>query len=260
MAALYVIAALIIFLALVWLSAVLLVNDFAVPATRLPRTKRALVIFPHPDDETNVAGTIWLLRKQGVAVTVAILTKGECGTNDAHLEPTLKATRSHEMHTACHYLGNPTLIHEDFGDGQLTAKQHVVSDYLTKLVDGEQPDLVITYDLAGLYGHPDHIAVAQIVDKIVQARPDIAVWYSAWPRRLLAAAQLPTQMATDPQFATKRAAANMRVFLGFGVIAKLRDIYAHRSQRLAFHKSVPLGLPIWLVYSLQIFEYYERVR
>jgi len=251
----------VILVILSWFVAVLFLHDFSVRSFRPTGIKKVLVVFPHPDDETNIAGTIWKLRKQGAAVTIAVLTKGERGTPDAHLDSTLKATRGHEMHVACDCLHHTNLIQEDFGDGQLDDKQDTVRKYISKLLASEQPDLVITYDRAGLYGHPDHIVCAEITTELLRdTYPNTALWYTTPPKRMLAMAHLPTQMATDPQFAQKRAVATMKIFTGRGVMARIKTVYAHKSQRLSIASSTPLHLPIWLVHSLQVFEYFEVVR
>ncbi len=244
-----------------WMFGVLYVNDFSVPARQLGHFKRALVIFPHPDDETNVAGTIWRLARNGCAVTLAVLTEGECGTPDAHFEQDLATQRRAEMRQAAKALGDVELIQEDFGDSRLATRTSRLKPYLDGLLAREQPDLVISYDLAGLYGHPDHVACAQIIaDLLAQKYPGVSLWHTAWPKRLLAMAKLPEHMARGPDFRSKRANPNARVFVGLGLIAQIRAIYAHKSQRQSFASSVPYHLPLWFVQSLKVYEYFEQVR
>jgi hypothetical protein len=41
--------------------------------------KRVLALFPHPDDEVTVAGTLMKLKSEGHHVTLVCLTRGEKG-------------------------------------------------------------------------------------------------------------------------------------------------------------------------------------
>lgn len=59
-------------------------------------------------------------------------------------------------------------VQEDFGNGQLTAKQPALKSYMQKLLDDFRPDLVVTYDLAGEYGHPDHVVISEIVTELIK--------------------------------------------------------------------------------------------
>jgi LmbE family N-acetylglucosaminyl deacetylase len=220
------------------------------------------VIFPHPDDETNIAGTLWKLHRLRRHVTLQILTKGECGTPDAHFDFSLKATRSAEMRRVRDILGIDTLIQEDLGDGQVAAHRAEARTCIIAALREAKPDLVITYDLAGLYGHEDHITCAEEVAQCLkQTHSAATLWYSAVPPRQLKLTNLPTHMAKDRQFANKRAKPNLRVSVGpLGVIAKVHSIYAHTSQRRSFRESVPLHAPLWFMYSMRVSEYFEEVR
>jgi len=257
----YIAVAVILLLVLVWLAGITYLNDFSVHSMKLPHDKRVLVIFPHPDDETNIAGTLWRLARRHCHVTLAVLTEGEYGTPDAHFEPSLGARRRQEMQRVAKILNAKKVIQENFGDGQLAKQEKTLALYLQKLLADEQPDIVISYDLAGLYGHPDHIACAEALHAILKRNhPHIDFWYSAWPTRMLDLSRFPEHMATDPHFKQKRATANARVFTGFGVVPRIRAVYAHKSQRQSFKDNAPGHIPIWFVQSLQIFEYYERVQ
>jgi hypothetical protein len=66
-------------------------------------------------------------------------------------------------------------------------------------------------------------------------------------------------MAKDAHFADRRGLPNMRIFIGRGVFAKVVSVYSHKSQRHGFRSMMPFHLPIWFVYSSQLYEYYERV-
>ena len=244
---------------ILWLASMWYINDFSVPRKHLEHVKEALVIFPHADDETNIAGLLWLLKQGRVAVTFVVLTRGENGTPDAHKDLHLKTVRANEVQRVARRLGAGQLIQEDFGDGQLNTQKAELRRYIDKLLQTQQPDLVITYDKAGLYGHEDHITCSEITTELLANYPKTQLWYSVWPKHLLRTAHLPTHMAKDPAFESKRGVPNARIFIGRGVFAKIASVYSHTSQRRSFRSMMPMHVPIWLLYSLQIFEYYERV-
>lgn len=245
-----------------WLGGMWFANDFSIRRFDLRRFNQVLVIFPHPDDETNVAGTLLRLRQQGAHITLLVLTKGEHGTPDAHLDLSLKATRSAEMRHAGKLLGVNELIQKDLGDGEVARHRIEAQKCIDDAIHDTEPDLIITYDLAGLYGHEDHIACAEEVVRCLENyNSRVTLWYSAVPPRLLSLTNLPTHMAKDPNFAKKRAKPNIRIAIGpRGVVAKINSIYAHASQRRSFRESVPLRAPLWLMYSMRINEYFEEVR
>lgn len=245
----------------VWLVGARYVNDFSLRPAHLRQFKRVLVIFPHPDDETNIAGTLWRLHRLKAHITLLVLTKGECGTPDAHYDFSLKATRSAEMRRVRDALGIDRLIQEDLGDGKVAERRPEARAAIIQAIRDAKPDLVITYDLAGLYGHEDHIACAEeALHCLKQTHTAATLWYSAIPPRLLKLTKLPTHMAKDPHFADKRAKPNIRVNVGpIGVMAKVRSIYAHTSQRRSFRESVPGRAPLWFMYSMRVNEYFEEV-
>lgn len=245
----------------VWLAGTWYTNDFSLRPAYLKQYKRVLVIFPHPDDETNIAGTLWRLHRLKSHVALLVLTKGECGTPDAHYDFSLKAIRSAEMRRVRDTLGIDRLIQEDLGDGEVARHRAQARRSIMSAIREANPDLVITYDLAGLYGHEDHIACAEEVARCLESyKSPVTLWYSAIPPRLLKLTNLPTYMARDPKFANKRAKPDLRVGIGpLGVAAKVRSIYAHASQRRSFRESVPLHAPLWFMYSMRVNEYFEEV-
>lgn len=246
---------------LIWAASVVYITDFSVPALPVPKLGHVLIIFPHADDETNVAGLVWLLRRQGAKVTFVVLTKGEKGTPNAHENSKLKDIRAAEMQAARNRLGGGQLIQEDFGDGELEQKPRKLERYISDLLTQVAPDVIVTYDLAGMYGHPDHITCTEVITNVLKhSGSQTELWYLAFAPRLWRHLNLPIHMAHDPAFYNRRARPTMCLFIGWGVLAKIQAVYSHKSQRQSFRGLMPLHLPIWFVYSLQLFEYYERVR
>src|SRR5260221_8807864 len=106
-----------------------------------------------------------------------------------------------------------------------------------------------------MYGHEDHIVCTEIITKLVKAKHAGAhLWYVAFTQTLARNLHLPTHMAKDPRFMARRARPNAKFFVGLGTLAKIRAVYGHRTQRQSFRSMMPWHLPIWFVYSLQVFE------
>lgn len=254
-----IIGALIGLAVLIWLAAFLYLNDFSVPRPRLSRFRRVLVVFPHPDDEVLTAGGFLQILPPGTKTTLLLLTKGERGTPDAHLDPDLKKIRSDEEKRVQEILGIDRLIHLDYGDGQLSAKKKEIAVPIAETIEEEKPDLVITYDLSGLYGHDDHIAVSEAVTGLIKNKyRSISLWYASIPPRVLALTRLPVHMATDKDFIKKRTVPDLKVFIGLKVIGKINALYAHKSQLPSYQKGVPLRIPLRFYYSITLFEYFYK--
>lgn len=72
----------------------------------------------------------------------------------------------------------------DFPDNALDAHRDEVGRYVSKQIGSYKPDLVITYDESGSYGHPDHIVVSQIVTSLLKSRfPSVHLWYTSMPEK-----------------------------------------------------------------------------
>lgn len=230
-------------------------------AAEFGRFHRALAIFPHPDDETiTCGGVIRRLADAGVSVTVVLLTAGERGTPTGVLDPNLKAIRRAEAEEAARHLRIAQLIQEDFGDGQLRQQAEPIRAYLTRALGAIDPDVILTYDLTGYYGHPDHVACAEMVTEVRQATARrIALWYVAlptWERTLL---ERVGQLQIDPANRRRSAVPTHRLFIGPALWAKIRAWSAHRSQRDAIPKGLGRFVPAWLAFSIWPFEYVSEV-
>lgn len=251
----------ILILLLPWLYGFFQANDFSVSDISIKKFKNILVIFPHPDDETlSAGGLIANFIDQKSSVTVVVLTRGEKGNDDAHTDETLKEIRKNELLTALNCLGVTRISLEDFGDGQLRSRKNELSEYIDTTIQTVMPDLIITYDLSGLYGHDDHIIVSEIIsDRVMTKYKHIALWYPSFPKKILAMLTLPEHMAKNPEFKLKRVTPNAKVLIGKNITRRIRALYAYGSQLYSFRKSFPVPqIPLWYYYSMQLFEYYHE--
>jgi N-acetyl-1-D-myo-inositol-2-amino-2-deoxy-alpha-D-glucopyranoside deacetylase len=159
--------------------------------------RRVLFLHAHPDDETlSTGGTIAMLVGRGVEVTVLTGTRGERGEVVpgplAELEgtPALAPHRVQELAGAMRALGvldqrflgsrsaraagmgereyvdsgmvwaTPTIAAaapDAPPDALSRADLHEVAADITAVIRETQPDLIVTYNARGGYGHPDHV-------------------------------------------------------------------------------------------------------
>lgn len=131
--------------------------------------QRVLVIFPHPDDEVTVAGTLMKLKDQGHEIQMVCLTRGEKGKSSGiEDEVKLASLRTEEMKKAAELIGADALHQKNYPDSGL---EKIGLDSLKKIIKSQideiNPDVLISYDSkVGLYGHPDHRLTGLAVEEI----------------------------------------------------------------------------------------------
>lgn len=148
-----------------------------------------LVVYAHPDDESfGSAGMIARYTGAGVAVHYACATRGECGEVDPKfLEgyADIAALRTAELEcaavalglTAVHYLG-----YRDSGMAGALDNQHPnafagaslerVTGQIVALIRELKPQIVVTFNPYGGYGHPDHIKAYEAAHAAFEAAGD----------------------------------------------------------------------------------------
>jgi LmbE family N-acetylglucosaminyl deacetylase len=131
--------------------------------------KRVLAIFPHPDDEVTVAGTVMGLKAAGHLVTLVCLTRGEKG-NAANIptEQELVRLRTAEMQISAATLGVDELIQLNYVDGGINALgMDSLKSLVFALIQTQKPDVLLSYDSkVGLYGHSDHMLTGKAVEEV----------------------------------------------------------------------------------------------
>jgi N-acetyl-1-D-myo-inositol-2-amino-2-deoxy-alpha-D-glucopyranoside deacetylase len=148
-------------------------------------SKRVMFVHAHPDDETiNNGATMAQLVEEGVKVTLITCTRGEEGEvlvpDLAHLashnEDKLGAHRALELAAAMMELG--VTDHRFLGkyrdSGMLDTPPNQRADCfwradvekaakeLALIIDEIKPQVMVTYDEFGGYGHPDHIQTHRV--------------------------------------------------------------------------------------------------
>ena len=156
---------------------------------RVNASKRLLLVHAHPDDETiNNGATMAKYAAEGVQVTLVTCTRGEEGevlveslANLAssrddklgeHREIELKKAMVHLGVKDFRFLGSPNKKWRDSGmigtaqnerkDVFWQADLTEAAQELVKIILEIKPQVLITYDEFGGYGHPDHIKANQV--------------------------------------------------------------------------------------------------
>jgi len=245
----------------VWVAGVVAATDLTSPPARLSAFKKVLAVFSHPDDETvNCGGAIRSFSKAGAAVTLILLTGGERGNPDGVADPGLKAIRRHEAERVAAILGVSRLIQLEFADGRLAESRAEVMAHLAQAIPEIAPDLILTHDLSGGYGHPDHVACAESLIELKKTRfPTTTLWCVTWPGRVVRLMKMAGVLRVEPAVERRRASPTLRIFIGASLIPKLRAWFTYRSQRRSIARGFGGLIPILFGVSMLQFEYFAEV-
>ena len=178
-----------------------------------------LAVFAHPDDETfGPGGTLAKYAASGVEVHYVCATKGEAGEAPAHLLQRyrdMEELRATELECASRILGIKQVHFLGYRDSGMLgsednshprslqqAKDEEVTGKIVGLIRQIRPQVLITFDPHGGYGHPDHIKIHRTATEafFAAADPDRfpaqkeqgisphqaqCLYYTAFPRRVL---------------------------------------------------------------------------
>jgi len=210
-------------------------------------TKKVLVtVFPHPDDESlPVGGLVHEAAAQGWKVVVLSLTQGEAGLNYVSRDRRpLAEVRREELRRASARLGAAEVILGSFEDGQLQYTRPSWCKWLREHLDRLDPDVVLTYDPSGFYGHPDHIAVTREVLDLYRTTDRFDLLFMSVPGyiRKLARGKLGAWLEKARPFMVE---PTHRLQLGRGWWHKWLAVREHKSQSLG--KDLPLPLSLYLL-------------
>lgn len=203
-----------------------------------------VAVVAHPDDESLIAGgTLALAARAGIRTGVVSLTRGESGPisdPSRYSAERLGRVRGTELDRAARELGLDWATCLSYPDGELPwVDQVTATAELAALLAGHAPTAVLTFGEDGLYGHPDHIATAEIVARALD-RLDAPVerYEAAWPTGLVAdlaaaAAErgLPHALwGLEPEAFGSDRAPTVAVDVRTVLTQKLAALRAHRTQ------------------------------
>lgn len=140
------------------------------PTIGLPPGRRALVLAPHPDDETLACGgTLAALVARGCAVRVLVVTDGDGAKVDLAPDE-LRRRRRAEVTAACAALGADPPSFLGLPDGDVATHVPALAERIAGELTASGPDLV----LLPWFGdeHPDHVSVNHaLADAATTAEP-----------------------------------------------------------------------------------------
>jgi len=168
-----------------------------------------LAVHAHPDDEASSTGGVYpLLHDQGVRTVLVTCTNGECGDAldgakpdaDHHDGDAVAEIRRVELDNAVKILGIDRLVRLGYRDsGMMGWPQNADPDSfwaadvndaakrLAAIIMEERPQVIVTYNEIGFYGHPDHIQANRITLaalELIDYEPTL--YYNAIPDSVMA--------------------------------------------------------------------------
>jgi N-acetyl-1-D-myo-inositol-2-amino-2-deoxy-alpha-D-glucopyranoside deacetylase len=174
-----------------------------------------LLVHAHPDDETIGTGaTMAKYAAEGAHVTLVTCTLGEEGEVlvpelamlAADQADQLGGWRIHELDKACaalgvedhRFLGGPGRYRDSGMMGTPAndnprcfwrADLDEAAAYLVEVIKEVRPQVVVTYDDFGAYGHPDHIQAHRVATRAVEQTLDIVkkFYWTGVPRSVIQA-------------------------------------------------------------------------
>src|SRR6266571_6819164 len=179
-------------------------------------TKRLLGIFAHPDDEGTMSGASLEYSTLAIETGLVCATRGEVGEiADSTLATpeNLGKVREGEMRAAAEVLGVHNLWFLGYRDSGMAgtsdnqdprslaqASAAEVVGELVGIIRQFRPQVMLTFDETGGYGHPDHIAIYRHTTSAFSAAADAAqypelgpafavskLYYSSFPRSAIRA-------------------------------------------------------------------------
>jgi N-acetyl-1-D-myo-inositol-2-amino-2-deoxy-alpha-D-glucopyranoside deacetylase len=231
----------------------------------IPPSRRLLLVHAHPDDETIATGaTMARYAADGAQVTLLTCTLGEEGEI---LVPELELLRADdadqlggyrigELAEAMRHLGvsdhrflGGTGRFRDSGMMDTPANEHprafwraarkpevfeAAVDAALDVIRETRPQVVVSYDPNGDYGHPDHIMAHRVAAAAVAGAPEIVAkfYWTATPRSMLRRG-FEALKATGSSYFTVDTVEELPFGVEDDVITTLVDARAFASAKLA---------------------------
>jgi LmbE family N-acetylglucosaminyl deacetylase len=221
-----------------------------------------MAVHAHPDDEAiGTGGILARYAAEGVRTVLVTCTNGELGDGPGGVKPgepghdtsVVVPLRRRELEASCEVLGISYLELLGYHDsGMMGWPQNEepgsfwrtpVEEPAARLADlmrAYEPQVVVTYDENGFYGHPDHIQANRITHAALEACGiPSKLYYTALPRSRLvgfsavladAGIELPAEAQENPDFGTPDELVTTTVDCGEVTGRKYASLAAHASQ------------------------------
>ncbi len=163
-----------------------------------------MAVHAHPDDEaTGTGGVLARYAAEGVETVLVTCTDGGCGDGPGGIKPgdpahepaKVVAMRRGELEASCATLGVTHLEQLGYADSGMmgwatndepnafwNTPVDEAAARLGELMQRYRPDVVVTYDEFGFYGHPDHIQAHRITMAAVAHSAPPKVYWTTAPR------------------------------------------------------------------------------
>lgn len=182
--------------------------------------RRLLAVLAHPDDETfGCGGVLAKYAAEGAQVSLICATRGEVGEiSDISLATpeNLPQVREQELREACRVLGIHELFILGYRDSGMSgtadnqnpqalcrADLNEVVGKVVEVIRNLRPQVMLTFDPGGGYGHPDHITMHHAAREAFKSAADLGkftgqgasvkqpnkLYYIAFPRSTARALQ-----------------------------------------------------------------------
>jgi LmbE family N-acetylglucosaminyl deacetylase len=169
------------------------------------RSLTLMVVHAHPDDEaTGTGGILARCAAEGIRTVLVTCTNGACGDGPGGVKPgqaghdpaAVIKLRQRELEASCAVLKVSDLELLGYADSGMMGWANngapgsfwttPVADAAARLGDlmqRYQPDVVVTYDQNGFYGHPDHIQTHRVtMDAVASTGVPAKVYWTTAPR------------------------------------------------------------------------------
>ena len=152
-----------------------------------------MAVHAHPDDEaTSTGGILAKYAAEGIRTVLVTCTNGELGDgreatkpgDSGHDEAWVVSKRRAELEKSCEILQVSSLEMLGYRDSGMmgwpqndakgsfwTTPVAEPAARLSELLERYRPQVVVTYDANGFYGHPDHIQAHRITVAALEATP-----------------------------------------------------------------------------------------
>ncbi|MGH9082554.1 MAG: PIG-L family deacetylase [Acidimicrobiales bacterium] len=221
-----------------------------------------MTVHAHPDDEAiGTGGILAGYAERGVRTILVTCTNGELGDapggvkpgEPGHDEAEVVALRRRELEASCRVLGVSHLEVLGYHDSGMMGwpandapgafwrtPVDGVAARVGALMERYRPQVVVTYDERGFYGHPDHIQAHRATMAAARATgiPD-KVYYTAVPRSAVTGfadvlrrhgVEPPPDMADQPELGTPDEDIGAVIDCSAVAARKYESLEAHASQ------------------------------
>jgi LmbE family N-acetylglucosaminyl deacetylase len=164
-----------------------------------------MAVHAHPDDEaTGTGGVLARAAAEGIDTVLVTCTDGRCGDGADGAKPgepghdpdAVVAMRRAELAASCALLDVGHVYQLGYPDSGMmgwatndtpgsfwTTPVADAAARLAELIERHRPDVVVTYDEIGFYGHPDHIQAHRVTMAAVELAGTVSkVYWTTVPR------------------------------------------------------------------------------